>query len=127
MFEYFFFQEAQAYAEENSLLFMETSAKTAMNVNDIFLAIGAYSFLIFSEIFHYLVYLNHISIQPDLYIILKASFLHLSLCGKLIISTNKHKQNMQQIGCLFHRLFPDLFPPMTLNPVPFPSYSKEAS
>ena len=32
--------EAQAYAEENSLLFMETSAKTAINVNDIFLAIG---------------------------------------------------------------------------------------
>ena len=35
-------QEAQSYAEENGLLFMETSAKTAMNVNDIFLAIGQF-------------------------------------------------------------------------------------
>lgn len=34
------YDEAQAYAEENGLLFMETSAKTAMNVNEIFLAIG---------------------------------------------------------------------------------------
>ena len=36
------FEEAKSYAEENGLLFMESSAKTAMNVNDIFLAIGKY-------------------------------------------------------------------------------------
>ncbi|XP_065207788.1 ras-related protein Rab-5B isoform X2 [Planococcus citri] len=34
------YEEAQQYAEENALLFMETSAKSAMNVNDIFLAIA---------------------------------------------------------------------------------------
>jgi len=28
------------YADENGLLFMETSAKTALNVNEMFLAIG---------------------------------------------------------------------------------------
>jgi len=32
--------DAQTYAEENGLIFMETSAKTAMNVNDIFMAIA---------------------------------------------------------------------------------------
>lgn len=35
-----FFQDGQGYAADNSLLFMETSAKTAMNVNNLFLAIG---------------------------------------------------------------------------------------
>ena len=34
------YDEAQSYAEENSLLFMETSAKTGMNVNEMFLAIA---------------------------------------------------------------------------------------
>lgn len=33
-------EEAQSYSEDNALLFMETSAKTAMNVNEIFLAIA---------------------------------------------------------------------------------------
>jgi Ras-related protein Rab-5C len=32
--------DAQTYAEENGLIFMETSAKTAVNVNDIFMAIA---------------------------------------------------------------------------------------
>lgn len=42
----FFQQEAQTYADENSLLFMETSAKTAMNVNEIFMAIGKFHWFI---------------------------------------------------------------------------------
>ena len=48
---FYILQEAQAYAEENSLLFMETSAKTAMNVNDIFLAIGDILFAVVSFIY----------------------------------------------------------------------------
>lgn len=41
-----FFQEARSYAEENGLFFMETSAKTAINVNDIFHAIGMRPFFV---------------------------------------------------------------------------------
>mgnify|MGYP002394782825 CR=1 FL=1 len=33
-------QEARAYAEDNGILFEETSAKTAANVSEIFEAIG---------------------------------------------------------------------------------------
>lgn len=43
------YSEGEEYAEENGLLFMETSAKTAMNVNEIFVEIGEYSFLSFQE------------------------------------------------------------------------------
>lgn len=35
-------KDAQTYAEDTGLLFMETSAKTAMNVNELFLAIGEF-------------------------------------------------------------------------------------
>ncbi|KAJ0100216.1 hypothetical protein Patl1_20971 [Pistacia atlantica] len=35
---------ARAYAEENGLFFIETSAKTAYNVNEIFYEIGMYLF-----------------------------------------------------------------------------------
>ncbi|KAJ8916265.1 hypothetical protein NQ315_016405 [Exocentrus adspersus] len=34
------FKEAKSYADENGLLFMETSAKTALKVHDLFLAIA---------------------------------------------------------------------------------------
>uniref|UniRef100_A0A8C2MWY5 small monomeric GTPase n=1 Tax=Cricetulus griseus TaxID=10029 RepID=A0A8C2MWY5_CRIGR len=34
------FQKAQSYADDNSLLFMETSAKTSVNVNEIFMTIA---------------------------------------------------------------------------------------
>lgn len=34
------YEEANAYAEEKGLLFLETSAKNANNVNEIFLAIA---------------------------------------------------------------------------------------
>lgn len=33
-------KDAQSYADENGILFMETSAKTAANVNELFVAIG---------------------------------------------------------------------------------------
>ena len=33
-------EEAQAYADENGLLFLETSAKTAQNVTELFLALS---------------------------------------------------------------------------------------
>lgn len=52
-------QEAAAYAEENGLLFMETSAKTAMNVNEIFMAIGECGHLWFRGGRHWLICCIH--------------------------------------------------------------------
>ena len=34
------FKEAKCYAEENELIFMETSATSAKNINEIFMAVG---------------------------------------------------------------------------------------
>ncbi len=34
------FEEAQQYAKENDIIFMETSAKTALNVKSLFVEIG---------------------------------------------------------------------------------------
>lgn len=45
------YEEAQAYAEDNGLLFLETSAKSSMNVNEIFLAIGLFLNLFFEKKF----------------------------------------------------------------------------
>lgn len=42
-------QEARVYAEENGLFFVETSAKTAVNVNDIFHEIGMVHSLLLHE------------------------------------------------------------------------------
>jgi small GTP-binding protein len=39
-------QDAQAYAEENGILCMETSAKTAVNVNELFVTIGSFNSLV---------------------------------------------------------------------------------
>ena len=44
-------QSVQSYVEENGLLFMETSAKTAQNVNELFVEIGFFFLLSFPPFF----------------------------------------------------------------------------
>lgn len=60
--------EARAYAEENGVLFMETSAKTAQNVSEIFEAIGTHLSLPASQLLartHSLAHRRHVaSTQP---------------------------------------------------------------
>lgn len=55
------FKEAEDFARENEMLFMETSAKTGINVADIFLAVGRLSLkcltsyiVLILPFFHYL-------------------------------------------------------------------------
>lgn len=36
-------EDAQAYVDEAGIMFMETSAKTASNVNELFVAIGTFA------------------------------------------------------------------------------------
>lgn len=40
-------EEAQQYAQENDIIFLETSAKTALNVRSLFVEIGEHSFFLF--------------------------------------------------------------------------------
>jgi small GTP-binding protein len=44
-------EEAQQYAQENDIIFMETSAKTAHNVRNLFVEIGKFYVLLFFVIF----------------------------------------------------------------------------
>jgi Ras-related protein Rab-5C len=40
-------EEAQQYAQENDIIFLETSAKTALNVRNLFVEIGAFYWSLF--------------------------------------------------------------------------------
>lgn len=61
-----FFQDAQSYADDNSLLFMETSAKTSMNVNEIFMAIGkCFMFHVHYTLIESLTFSNYLIIETQ--------------------------------------------------------------
>lgn len=44
-------QEGEQYAKENGLVFLETSAKTAQNVNELFYEIGTPYFICYANCF----------------------------------------------------------------------------
>jgi len=48
-------QDGQNYADNNGLLFMETSAKTSQNVHDLFLALGNHCTIIVLLLFIYFI------------------------------------------------------------------------
>ena len=58
-------QEANSFADENGLLFMETSAKNAMNVNEIFMAIGN-EFIYFLIFLHLVIFIRCINMYKYL-------------------------------------------------------------
>jgi Ras-related protein Rab-5C len=43
-------EEAQQYAQDNEIIFLETSAKTALNVRNLFLEIGTYAVFVLIDL-----------------------------------------------------------------------------
>lgn len=71
-------QDARKYAEDNGLFFMETSAKTAINVNDIFYEIGRNLNFFYME-FRRVKYANILTIDC----VIKLNIRHLDLENSL--------------------------------------------
>lgn len=53
-------EEAQQYALDNDIIYLETSAKTSLNVRELFIAIGKYTLCIFLSYLSLLRFIRHI-------------------------------------------------------------------